>query len=119
MKCPHCNETIKRSKFCSECGKEIETGLSQEQKKYLKSKKTGYAVAGAVSGVAGGINIFIGVFLIIIGILLSLTIILAVIGIPLIIIGIVTLGIGGASAHAGSKAGKKAEEINDKLHGIK
>lgn len=133
MKCPYCNANITKAKFCPECGKEIDTGLTESQKSYLKRKKTGHNIKTIVGGVVGGagvgfgiINIIGGIVLIIIGILLSLTIIGAIIGIPMIIIGAGMLGMGGASTVAGGistgtamHSAKKSEEIEDRLRGVK
>jgi len=92
MKCPYCSAKISTTKFCPECGKEIDTGLTEEQTAYLKRKKTAHTVGAVAGGIVGGAGLGLGIFgiiggilLIIFGILLSITIIGAIIGIPMII----------------------------------
>jgi len=121
VECDHCGGKVEVE------GEEIERrqsrttyrhGLTEEQQKYLKRKKTAYNIVSGVGAAAGGVNMTAGVICLVVGILLSLTGILAIIGIPLIILAIILLAAGGAGAHGASKAGKKAEEIEDKLHGV-
>jgi uncharacterized membrane protein len=119
MKCPYCDSNIKKSKFCSECGKELDSGLSEEQKKYLKRKKTGHTINAVSGGIIAGLGIPGGIILLILGILLSLTIIGAIIGIPMIIFGIFALTAGSIGVGAATHSGKKVEELDDQLHGIK
>ena len=71
MKCPNCDSIIKKSKFCSECGKEIDTGLTETQKKYLKNKKLGHQVGAVTGGLMGGAGFGFGVPILLLGILLT------------------------------------------------
>ena len=133
MKCPYCNANISKAKFCPECGKELDTGLTEDQRTYLKRKKTAHTVGAVAGGIIGGTGVGLGILgviggilLIIFGILLSLTIIGAIIGIPLIIAGAGMLGLGSASTVAGGvttgaamHSAKKREEYEDRLKGVK
>ena len=127
MKCPYCDSIVKKAKFCSECGKELETGLSKEQKEYLTKNESGHKIEAITGRIVGGdgaglgaIGVIGGIILLILGILLSLTGIGAIIGIPMVIIGIIVLVIVGKVATAGAamSSAKKSEEIGDRLHGV-
>ncbi len=133
MKCPNCSVSVTRTKFCPECGKELDMGLSEDQKNYLQGKRTGHAVKAIAGGIVGSTGIVLGIFsiiggilLILFGILLTLTLIGAIIGIPMIVAGAGMLGIGGASTVAGGvttgvalHSAKKRGEIEDQLQGVK
>ena len=119
MKCPHCNATIKKSKFCSECGKKIETGLTQDQEKILKTRKKIHNVSSTLDGVSSLFSGANGTIWIVVGIILTLTGIGAIIGIPLIILGAIWLKSSKKNSKSSKEHGEKAEEIEDKLYGIK
>ena len=134
------------AEYCVKCGarlvnakpavptvmRDLETGLTKKQEKYLRRKKTEHTV-GAIVGtgvgssgiVVGFLSVVGGILAIAFGFILSLTIIGAIIGIPLMLIGAGMLGLGGASTTLGGiltglgiHSGKKSEDTDDQLHGL-
>ncbi len=132
-KCPHCDAAIGDATFCPNCGREINSGLTEAQVEYLNKKKVAHTTGTVVGGVAGAAGVGFGIFKLLTGLIaivlgiaaLSLPCMGLFIGIPLIIVGIFFLVIGGTATMAGMAAGsaaaysaKKSADINDKLKGV-